>query len=295
MRVSSLGVLLLVTGTVLSDEPPPDRIAKHFKSEHFTVAWGTPLKYDLGAELEIGDGGGHGGGLRWLRFRPRSGHVEVLSILLREDREPYLSKWPTDRPQIVIRRAEMSLQTYASLLIDLAVVDAAKLTPTEDVGGISTADCWWFARLATHEQNLLQLEWAGYTGSDEEIKYSKPLVAVLLADQAIKGLEFEKHTLTREDRKWASAKFARDWKAFLKRDFHWWVRERYIMMIGLAGDAQAIPTLRGILESDAKERTMYYAINAITRITKKDVRVGPVEEMDVERTRQKVLKMLRDR
>ena len=42
-------------------------------------------------------------------------------------------------------------------------------------------------------------------------------------------------------------------------------------------------------------RCVYYAINAVTRLTKQDVRDKLVEEMDVEKTRQRVLEMLRGR
>jgi len=37
---------------------------------------------------------------------------------------------------------------------------------------------------------------------------------------------------------------------------------------------------------------IYYAINAVTRLIGIDVRPVPAEEMDLESTRQKVLKML---
>ena len=48
------------------------------------------------------------------------------------------------------------------------------------------------------------------------------------------------------------------------------------------------------MECDPKKRPAYYAINAITRILKKDVREKPVEEMDIEKTRKKVLELLKD-
>jgi NADPH-dependent ferric siderophore reductase len=89
---------------------------------------------------------------------------------------------------------------------------------------------------------------------------------------------------------------------------HWWVRERYTMVIGVIGDETALTALREILTrapaerhkydspeidmSDSQDRFVYLAINAITRLTKKDVRPKPVEEMDVEATRRKVLELL---
>ena len=53
-----------------------------------------------------------------------------------------------------------------------------------------------------------------------------------------------------------------------------------------------IETLRDVLQGDAKDRCVYYAINAVTRLTKKDLRAKPVEEMDIEETRRKALDML---
>ena len=63
-------------------------------------------------------------------------------------------------------------------------------------------------------------------------------------------------------------------------------------MIRIVGDASALSTLGNLLQGDAKDRCVYYAINAVTRLTKKDLRAKPVEEMDIEETRRKVLDML---
>ena len=107
-------------------------------------------------------------------------------------------------------------------------------------------------------------------------------------------MEGEPDALTEEERGWASAKFARDWKTFKDSKSHWWVRERYIETVGVVGDATALPTLKEILEGDPKDHSVYHAINAVTRLVKKDVRDKPVEEMDVEKTRKKVLDLLRE-
>jgi hypothetical protein len=63
-------------------------------------------------------------------------------------------------------------------------------------------------------------------------------------------------------------------------------------LVGVVGNAAAVPTLRGILARDPKDRTVYFAINAITRLTGKDVRDMPIEDMDVEKTRRKILELL---
>jgi hypothetical protein len=185
---------------------------------------------------------------------------------------------------------------YAALLRDLALVAAAELHPVErnSMSG-SSRDFWVSARLTANKTALVDLDWAGYWGSMDEVNFAKPQAAVMLAREAVKGLDFKDHTLTGEERGWASAKFARDWKKMKHSDFHWWVRERYIMMIGVVGNALALSALRDALQGDPKDRCVYYAINAITRLTKKDVRDKPVEEMNVEKTRRRVLEILQDK
>jgi hypothetical protein len=226
--------------------------------------------------------------------------VGVLSIQLVEGRHPYKSKWPPDRAPVTVKHAELKPDAYAALLHDLAVVDAAKLSPIPQESGhrsamMSSRDFWVYARLTAKSETLLDLDWAGYWGSLHEIDFAKPQAAVDLARAAVKGLDFKKHTLTAEERSWASEKFARDWKTIKDAEFHWWVRERYVIMVGAVGDVSALSALRDALQRDPKDRCVYYAINAITRLTKQDVRDKPVEEMDVEKTRQRILDMFRDR
>jgi hypothetical protein len=115
---------------------------------------------------------------------------------------------------------------------------------------------------------------------------------VRLAREAVKVLEFSDHALTEEERAWASTKFARDWKKARNPLTYWWVRERSIVMIGIVGDSAALPTLRGVLEGGFYERRLRYAINAVTRLTKKDVRDITAGTMNIENTRRKVLELL---
>ena len=160
----------------------------------------------------------------------------------------------------------------------------------------SSRDFWVYARLTEKNETLVDLDWAGYWGSDHEIDFAKPQATVDLARETIKGLDFKEHILTEEERGWASAKFVRDWKKIKDAEFDWWVRERYIIMVGVVGDASALSSLRDALRRTPKDRCVYYAINAITRLTKQDVRNKPVEEMDVEKTRRRVLDtILKDR
>lgn len=125
--------------------------------------------------------------------------------------------------------------------------------------------------------------------------YAKPNAMMTLAREATKELSFQKHELTETDREWFSRKFIREWKTIKEESSFWWVRERAIVTAGVAGDKSVLPTLREILESDVKDRSIYYTINAVTRLTKKDVRDKPIEEMDIKKTREVVLKLLRDK
>ena len=51
-------------------EAVPERIQRQFTSDDYTVSWGSAAAGEPNADLEIGNGGGHGGPLRWMRFRP---------------------------------------------------------------------------------------------------------------------------------------------------------------------------------------------------------------------------------
>ena len=319
MRPFAACIVVALLGPAASAPPDEEQVRNHFKSDDYTVTWGNVAAYDANSELEIGDGNGHGGTLGWLRFRPGREAVDVLSIDFDKAWKLQHSTWPEDSVPVQVKRARMNPDAYAALLKALAVVDSAQLRPVERKLGIpfksSSNNAWVYARVSTGNETRLDLNWSGYPSTEEEVPRAKPLAAVALARAAVNGLDFAEHAPTDEDRGWASAKFARDLKKFAEIEnskgnelSHWWVRDRYVMTIGVVGDASALPTLREILVnapaerhkhdfagidmSHSADRLVYYAINAITRLTKKDVRPRPVEEMDVEPTRRKVLDLL---
>jgi hypothetical protein len=303
MRVLIACLWLVWPCSTVGAEPGDKRVKELLESENYKVTWRAPVVYPRDAELEIGDGNGHGGSLGWLRFQPGKDGVEVLSIQKYNRRQPYKSKWPPDVVPVTVKRGRLKVEAYAALLGDLAVIDAAQLQAVERDGFTSSSnDFWAFARLATSNKMLLELNWAGYEGSETELEFARPRAATLLAREAIKGLDFEDHALTERERAWASAKFARDWQRFKGSEYHWWVRERYIQTIGVVGDKSVLPALRDILAAPPQEkprdasdsRCIYYAINAVTRLTKRDTRDKPIEEMDIEKTRAKVLEVIDD-
>jgi hypothetical protein len=299
-----VAVLLVLTG-VAAAAPPSDRVREHLRGEHVTVAWGEPAAVPATAELEVGDGGGHGGLLRGLRFRPGKDRVEVLSLELDEGRQPYTTPWPPDRATLAVRRAELRPDAYAALLADVAAVTAAQVTRVErNFVDTTTANVWYHARLSDGPKVVADLDWAGYLSSDEEVKYAQPRAVVHLARSAADGLAFKDHTLTPADRSWVSETFARDWKRYRGSDHHWWVRERLIQLAGHAGDKAALPTLSDILAAPLPEdrrrgaselRCVYHAINAATRLAGEDRRTRPVEELDLGANRRRVLDLLPDR
>ncbi len=306
MRVLFVCIVMTLAVLAVGAKPVKDHMAKLFKSDEYTFTKGTAPIYDHNAELEIGFGGGHGGSLDWMWFRPGKDVVDVLSIQFSDNLKPYMSKWPPDIPIVIAKRASMKPDAYVALLRDLAVVNTAKLKQVEGKENcirtrFSSCDSWYYAHLTANRTTLVDLNWAGYEGSPE-IEYAKPRAAVFLVNEAVRRLPFKEHLLTAEERAWASAKFVRDWRKFKDLEFFWWVRERYIDMIGVVGDVTVLPTLCDILGGNLKDtlyagtdgRCVYYAINAITRLTKKDVRDKPVEEMDIEKTRQKVFDLLKD-
>ena len=282
--VACIAVSLAVSG--FGAEAVADRIQKQFTSDDYTVTWGSAATWEPNADLEIGDGAGHGGGLRWMRFRPRQDAVEILSVELSRGWREHEFRRPLDNDSVSVKRARMGRGAYSAILADLAVVGSAELKPIKrNVVHMSTSDAWFYVRVAANEETLLELEWAGYLGN--EAKYAQPQAAVRLSRDAVKGLKFTDHRLTEEERAWASAKFARDWNRIENRDFYWWVRERHIVTIGIVGDSAALPTLRRILEGNVHERCVRYAINAVTRLTKKDVRDITGGAMNIENTREK--------
>jgi hypothetical protein len=278
----------------------PSSIRDRFKSENYTVAWGVAPCYSKESSLEIGSGSGHGGQLEWLRFRTVDGKVEILSIGLDEGWNPYNSKWGPDSVPVVVKRGSTTAIAYASLLKDIATVSSARITPVQRNRVTMTSSSFWVAaRLYANGRTLLDLDWAGYAGSLREPEYVKPEITVALAREAVSKIKLEESSLTPAERRWVSDKFIADWKRLSDRDFYWWVAERLIMIVGVAGGETALPTLIEIMRSNVNggpsDRRIYYAINAITRITSKDVRPRPVEDMDLESTRRSVLESLKDR
>src|SRR5208282_6232162 len=147
MRMILFCIMLAITATAFGADPDAKQVHEHFKSETYSVEWGNARTFDVGAELEIGDGSGHGFTLNWWRFRPGDGSVHVLAVQLAGGWHPYNSKWPRDRAPVTVKHAQMKPDAYAALLHDLAIVNAAKLSPIPQEPGhhlamMSSRDFW---------------------------------------------------------------------------------------------------------------------------------------------------------
>jgi hypothetical protein len=299
--------LVIVVAAVLfnshaSAQPEADRPRRLLRSDYYTVTWGSPAAIKADAELEVGEGGGHSGTLAWVRVRPGDRRVDVLRVEL-DPRERTDPKDQPGRAPVLVRRAEMKPDEYALLLRDLAVVAAARLKEADDIsGGFGTADFWVQARLTAGPVVHLDEDWAGYP-TKREAEFAKPQAAVVLAREAMAKLDFKDHALTPEEQGWASAKFARDWKRFKGKEYHWWVRERYIYVIGAVGDKAALPVLRDILTAElpkdrrageSEYRCATSAVTAAERLTKAKLWGREGEDGDLEAARRKALDLLRD-
>src|SRR4051794_38780434 len=191
MRSMNLSfALILFSPSLLLTVDERNSIKSQFKSKNYSVTWGEVSKFPATSELEVGNGSGHGFYLWWLRFKPTKDRIDVLSIRLDENRKPYHSKWPPDNDSIVVKRASMTFEEYASLLNEIAVADSAKLSPVDSGSAEgSSSDLWVSIRLTEKNKSLVDWDWAGYLSSHEEIKYAKPKAAFLIVYEAFKKLD----------------------------------------------------------------------------------------------------------
>lgn len=291
---SLLSVVLCLSGAVAAWSQSDFSIKKKFIGKDYTVTWGKVHRLPAQAKVVIGYGSGHGGTLGWVRFHPTRDGIELLVIEYDKGWQPYDSKWSPDIAPITVKHGLMSKSAYATLLHQISVINSARLSPTpRNSASWSSADFWVAADISLEDQSLVDLNWAGYASSFDEIDYVKPHTIVGIARKAIAKVNLTDYSLTTADRRWASGKFVNDWKSFSEREFYWWVGERLLIMIGALGDRSVIPTLLEVIQRNItdgpSDRKIYYAINAVTRLTGRDVRPRPVEEMDLELTRQKVL------
>lgn len=263
------------------------------ESEAYDVRWGEPQVWTGPVELNVGNGSGHGGLLRWIRLRPGPDSVEVLTIEYQGSRKPYDTPWPPDEAPVTVAVTSLGLREYSTLLRVLGCLAAATVerTPARTFFS-SSADFYAYVRASTEDRALFEDEYAGYLGTLNASTYARVKAAGELITEVLKlatPLPPEKL-----DRAWVTGRFLRDWARIAPhKDFYWWVKERLLIVVGALGDASALPVLRDVIrDGDVKARTTYHAINAATRLLGTDVRGSDVQRMDVDAVRKKLLPLL---
>ena len=186
--LSSMQVAL--AASAFGASPATSRVQEHFKSDAYTVTWREAQTIDSAAELDIGDGSGHGFTLDWLRFRPCKCNVEVLSVKLRVGGSPWQSKWPPDRATVAVTHAQMKPDADAAIACaSWPLWTRQNSAVQQDSMTGSSEDFWVYARLTAKKRALVNLNWAGYRNSYDEIKFAKPQAAVAVAREAVTRLD----------------------------------------------------------------------------------------------------------
>lgn len=301
MRWPLLLIVVLTLGFSSSSGQSVSSIKNKFHSKDYSVSWVSKASYSIESSIEIGFGSGHGGNLQWYRFLPSKKNVAVILYNLSEGWETQKTKWPSDSFKVSVSEANMSRVAYRKLLDQIAVVSSARLKPKQTNSFWGTSGDFWVAlKLLRGGNELVDYDWAGYSGSLDSYLYVKPQASVEMAKRAVAPLRFAPHLLTSDDRHWASNRFITGWKLYVNRKFYWWVCERYTELIGHVGDPTVIPTLTAIMDQYAAgpeeylQRNSYYAINAISRLSGTDVRDKPVEDMNLRKSIDNIHKILKD-
>jgi hypothetical protein len=230
---------LAIPSWAFSADVDTDRLQRYLDGEYYKVTWRAAPIFDSTATLEIGEGYGHGGIHYWKRFVPSKEHVDVLCVEVDWGNVTFRSKWPPDKASATVKSARMKSEAYVCLLRDLALIHATKLKafdpsrPGHIVSYFSSNDLWVNVTLDARKKQLIDLDWAGYECSLEEMKFAKPKAAIACVRDAISRITFKEHTLTERDKAWASAKFIRNWKKCENQD--------PAMPIGGCGIARSLP------------------------------------------------------
>ncbi len=216
---------------------------------------GEPLPESAVAVMDIGWGSGHGGSLTSIRVTFEG---ETASMERVEWNGPNLSQ--QDRLVRSVKRAQVrSVELHEILgmtrVLPMVTVEKRSL----GTGGrrrtsilVSDADVFMLVRLLDSSGGtLLEREWAGYLPYKLDVA---PLDVVM--DEAMKrlgGRELPWETVPPEQ--WRSSHFTdafRRNRDLMCREFHWWVMERSLEMLGSFGNGEARETVRFLRENAPK-------------------------------------------
>ncbi|MBI4243816.1 MAG: hypothetical protein HY606_06970 [Planctomycetes bacterium] len=287
----------------------------------FTVSYPDSF-YDFpnDSTIEIGSGAGHSNLLRWYKFEPDGDTIKILSILFTYNPKIKGNKFPPDEVSIKCTQGIISLSKYCEFKQLIAFIQSAKIVKSiktekhiDPVTGkvkmgattwTTSANFWSNIQVLNKDGNeILSDNFSGYEGSRTEPEYAKSNACIKAANDFLRDIKLIECNLKDKDKIWATSKFKRDYTKFLLGKDYWWIFQRYILMSGIACNIQILPMLKTILlqcenndpaVSKMKDNISYYAINATTRLTGKDVRIPPIENMDIPVVRKLVLDQLEE-
>ena len=263
----------------------------------FNIEWGQPKTLSAAGRLELISASTYGPNISVTRFQPRENEVEVFKVSVSLKDISHQSKWPDDIAPVEAKRGLMKPNDYKKLLHDIARIESAKLTlKDKPFGSPGYYEEWIQVEFFTERKPSISMFWFGDGNFDGTGRRTKTLGANLVCGRAIENVEFSDAELTDNDRAWASKMFTRQWR----RVDMWSSREEkfeeaLIVLIGAIGDNEALSKLGRVIRHYDEPKLVYHAINAVTRITGKDLRTKPVEEMDLEANKEQILDLIKQR
>jgi hypothetical protein len=236
----------------------------------FKIDWGEPPAADPATTLlDVASGDLEAGPTTWLRFVPVKGSVDVLRLEL-------------DAGALKVSRATLATAAYDDLISVIAAIGEGQLHDELKREHLGEKSVW--RRVSTETDGVLgvDLEYGGRCGTTFAGKLARPRGAAAMAFDAIKPLVFKESSLEARDRAAVSARLNRAWKWIESAQFFGWIRVRSLQLVGLAGDASALPLLRAIVAcADAKSPELAAAVAAAARL----LSITPPEDLEAARRR----------
>jgi hypothetical protein len=252
------------------------RIRREFadeKSAKLVVDFGCDAAARDASEIVFESGSGHGGTLELVRFRSEAGGRVTIRRL----------GWSHyAKPQrLTIERAETTRANFDGMLAKSRVALVARphvvrlMARDGSIGlgvvSMSSVDFHLLLRIEDEQGRITESRFTGYASSGEKERFVPLRVATEPVTKLLEALSFLSDTATAEDRAFVTTRFL----ATMTTSPAWWIRERYVALVGELGTVDAVPALVALVsqKGDAgSDRTREGAIDAIARITGFDAR-----------------------
>ena len=245
------------------------------EGDRFKIDWGETAETDPATILDVAFGERDSGPTTWLRFVPAKESVDVLRLEL-------------DAGALKVTRASLAPAAYHDVVSVIAAIGEGQLHDESGRDRHMGGKPLW-RRVSTEKEGAVgvDLEYGGLQGPPFAGNLARPRGAVVMALDAIKPLAFKESTLEAPDRAAISARFNRAWKWIESAQFFGWIRERSLQLVGLAGDASALPLLRSIVScADAKSPELAAAVAAAARL------LAITAPAELEEARRKILEAI---